>query len=1238
MFALSGFPCSVHLPNRCALLCWLTASLVLAANSSLAVILWSDPDLALIQNNGAGSDILGGAVKRDDSASDTLYFKFHVNPVSDKDTEEYFAAVELFEGDAERLAVGNALKAWAYSVFFHANDAAQTNHPAGYIDLHASRPESGVPEGSGSYLWPRRGVGATIVFKVQFIPGEDDLVTVWLNPDLGPGANEASQAESLTTRFNANASFDEIRLRHGGAGGGWTFSDLAIATSFSDFVDVSGSRPSGALSGVAGRAGAFSFNSWQKEQGLPENHIRAMVQTREGYIWLGSDEGLARFDGLRFVPFGVREGIRVGPISALCEDSRGGLWLGTTDGRLFRWNDQRPTLLPAARELHVSAITALQEDSVGRLWIGTDSGVLSWQDGQLGALEAAAPFKTLRVNALVKDRRGVMWLAVRGAGVFRFEDGRFIPVLGDSLDEVLKDAHCLLVDKSGRLWVAAGEDLVLCREGERWHRYRIPRNEARSYVSSLVEEADGTVWAGSAAGGLLQFKDGKALPISAGSGLAGTMIFSLLADREGSVWVGTEAGLNRLRRRSLITLSQAEGLGFGAAQGMTEATPGVVWVGRANHGLYRWDGKSFNRLSAAGLSRESQITSLLVTHEGFCWVATTNNLLLYKDPIAAADEVKIIDAAKPDITAMAEARDGALWVGTREGKLWLLREDNWHAQPGFSQQHAITSIVPEPSGTMWVGTDGGGLYRIINGGIDHVDRSKGLLSKAIRALYMDLEGTLWIGTADAGLSRWKNGRVANFSSRQGLPDNSVLQILEDDAGRLWLGTSGGIACVSKTRLEEVATDKTQVIYPQLFRRSEGMLSEECTGGFCPAGLKTKSGMLWFSTMKGVAVVDPRLLPSESLMPTTVLEEVAVDGSMTANSAFPAAEAGKTAQAPLVRLTPGKHRVEFRFTGLGFDAPETIRFRYRLDGLDTDWVDAGTRRTAFYSVVPPGEYRFRVAACNREGLWNEAETSVRLAVSRHFWQTWWFVMLAGVALLGSVVAAVHLNARRKLHQRLKRLEQEGALERERTRIAQDLHDEMGAKLCRISFLSEHARRGDLPAEELQLQIASISDASREVLHSLDEIVWAVNPRYDSLEHVGSYMGQYAEEYFQMTGIQCELDIPTQLPPHPISSQMRHHLFLATHEALTNILKHSGATRASISILSASDSFELKISDNGKGFKPVTASSAPSGEGLNNMRRRLAAMGGECSIEATAGQGTTIRFIVPLHHLANGFIKL
>ena len=1222
------------------LVAWMAVALVTPAG---AVILWNDPDSTLVHENGAGADVLGGAVKRDDSANDTLYFKFHVDPLSDKDTEEYFAAFELFDGDTERLGIGNAMKAWAYSAFINADETGESNNPAGYIDLHTIKPESAASETSGSYQYPRRGSGVTIVFKIQYVPGEDDLVTVWLNPDLGPGANESYQPENLTTRFNANASFDEIRLRHAGGGGGWSFSDLAIATSFSDFVDVSSARPNNAT--VNGTR-AFNFQSWQKEQGLPQGAVNALAQTPDGYLWTGSDEGLARFDGLRFVPFGIQEGIKVGPVAVLFEDSHGHLWIGGTGSGLSCWrNNHIVTNFTTKDGLPSDSVTALAEDAAGRLWIGTDAGLMLCQNGRLLPLNAAEKFKGRPITALLNDPQGRMWIGVKGLGVFQFVNGAFVPLTGDSMEESLKDPHCLLMDKIGRIWIGAGEDFILCLDNHHWHRYRIPHNLAKSHVNLLAQESDGTIWAASAGGALLRFKDGKFVAIPADSGLAGSQIESLMTDREGKLWVGTDTGLNRLHRRIIFTLSQSEGLGFGAVEGLAEVSPGVIWVGKPNDGLYRWDGKSFNRLSAAGLSpHDSQITSLLVTRDGFCWVATTNSLLLYKDPVIAADEVEIIKSPPPNIISLAEDSEGVLWAGTREGKIWRLREGKWLAQANFSKTHAITAITPDPDGSMWVGTDGDGLYRFINGSFRHVNKHGELLSDAIQTLQLDAQGTLWIGTADQGLSRWRNGRIDNFTAREKLPDN-ITQVLEDNFGRLWLGGRGGIACVNKYRLDDLADGKISLISPQLFGQAEGMSSEECTGGFCPAGLDTKSGLLWFSTLKGVVVVDPRMQPTATFMPDTVLEEVLVDGvsipmADVANTMAGQAGPAENEKSPLetLRITPGKHRVEFRYTGLRFDAPESIHFRYRLEGLDNDWVDAGARRTAFYSYLPAGNYQFKVEACNSDGVWASHEAGLKLIVLRHFWQTWWFITLAGLCIMFLLGGVVRVVEKRKLQHRLRHLEQARALEQERTRIAQDLHDEMGAKLCRISFLSEHARRGELPPGELQNQITSISNASREVLHSLDEIVWAVNPQNDTLEHVASYIGQYAEDYFQMTGIQCELDIPTQLPPHPLSSQTRHHLFLATHEALTNILKHSGATRARISMALDKAIFEINISDNGKALppsilEPKPESPAPgSGDGLANMRRRLADIGGRCQIESIPGQGLHIKFVVPLNFLA------
>jgi signal transduction histidine kinase/streptogramin lyase len=586
-----------------------------------------------------------------------------------------------------------------------------------------------------------------------------------------------------------------------------------------------------------------------------------------------------------------------------------------------------------------------------------------------------------------------------------------------------------------------------------------------------------------------------------------------------------------------------------------------------------------------------------------------------------------------NISALGQDLKGGVWAGSREGELWHFADGKWQAQTNCPYGHAITAIVFDADGVLWVGTEGDGLYRFGGGAQVQFEKIGGLPTGWIRTLYLDAQGTLWIGTAGGGLSRLQEERIATFTMREGLPDNTISQIFEDDDGNLWLGGNRGICRVKKRNLDDLVAHKIPAVYPQVYGRADGMLSEECTGGFSPAGLKSNAGLLWFSTLKGIVVIDPHHTVS-SPAPTVVLEQTLVDGMPEfpvlgrASGDVKAKHENGESPTESLRLAPGKHTLEFHYTGLSFDAPERVRFRYRLKGLDLDWVEAGNRRVAIYSFVPPGIYRFEVIACNGDGIWNRHGDSLMLTVLPHFWQTRWFI---GMLALGTVIVVTG-SARVVVRQRLKRLEQERVLERERTRIAQDLHDIMGAKLCRISFLSEHARlRQEVPVE-LQEEMRSISDDTREVLQSLDEIVWAVNPEKDTLDHLVSYISQYAREYFRKTGIECELEIPARVPVQPLSSQSRHHLFLAVHEALTNILKHSGATRARVAMVCRAADFVIAVSDNGTGFDPVSSesnslsSAAGFCNGLGNMRRRLGELGGRCMIESQLGHGTTIQFVL------------
>lgn len=1184
-----------------------------------ASLLWSDLGSTQVHETGAGSDILGGILRRDSSASDTLYFKFHVDPLSDASTEEYFAAFQLFEGDKERLAVGNALKAWAYSAFA-TGETGSSNQAVEYIDLNSSKPERPALAPSSTYELPHWGIERTIILKVQYVAGGDDLITVWLEPDLRPGATEASQWGALTTHFKANASFDQIRLRHGGGGAGWIFSEMAIATSFGDFVNANESETGGET--------PFTFRLWQREQGLPENYVRSLAQTRDGYIWVASDEGVSRFDGVNFFSLGLHEGFQSGPVRVLYADTRGGLWIGTVDGGLNCWQDEKLSKFTSHDGLPSDSITALAEDGNGRLWVGTQSGLTTLEAGRLTALKGAEIFSGRTITTIYRDHEGAMWIGASGVGIYTYRNGNFIPLRDPALDGLLQDPHCLIVDRKGRVWIGAGDAFVLCRDGNQWLRFGMPRHLATHYISALAEGPDETVWAGSAGEGLFKFKAGKLVAINASSGLPDNIVEALVMDREGKLWVGTHGGLNRMCPKKVSVLSHSDGMDYGEVKGLVETSPGIIWAAQPN-GVYQWDGQIFRRLILHGLSSgASPVSALMAARDGSCWVASDVGLLHFRDPRTAENQADAPALTNLSITALGQnPASDEVWVGTRDGELWNYLNGKWRSLTNLPCCHAITGIVPEANGALWVGTEGNGLYRIDRETGIRGEKWRGLPSGWIRTLYLDAEHTLWIGTA-GGLSRLRQGEeIVTFTTREGLPDNTISQILEDDTGSLWLGGNRGIVRVKKSDLEDLAAHKIPAVYPQIYGRADGMLSEECSSGFFPAGLKTKSGSLWFSTLKGIVVADPhRALRAPA--PIVALEQTLVDGVPVPTQ--------KTANGSAqLRIAPGKHTLEFHYTGLSFDAPERVRFRYQLEKLDPNWVEAGTRRVALYSFVPPGTYNYRVIACNGDGVWNETGTELTLTVLSHFWQTWWFL---GGAALGTVVTGfggTRMVVRRRLQQRLKRLEQDRMLEQERTRIAQDLHDIMGARLCRISFMSEHVRRSEAVPGELQEEIRSISVDSREVLRSLDEIVWAVNPEKDTLEHLVSYIAQYAEDYFRRTGIELDMEIPGRLPMQTLTSQSRHHLFLAVHEALTNILKHSGATRAKITMTCHDADFEITVWDNGGGFDPLSrdsnsaSSAAGFGNGFGNMNRRLSELGGRFLLESKPGQGTTIRFAFPLN---------
>ncbi|MBI4326796.1 MAG: ATP-binding protein, partial [Chloroflexi bacterium] len=895
-----------------------------------------------------------------------------------------------------------------------------------------------------------------------------------------------------------------------------------------------------------------------------------------------------------------------------------------------------------ARRLAARCVTAVAEEGGGRLWIGTYAGLQCWQEGGF-IQDAAEPFRSpLPVTRLLVDRAGTVWMVVNGQ-LRQVEAKRLITpkLVGEPSGQLAISA--LHEGRSGQLWLGGNSGYVASSSNGVLRVLRLPDATLPDNIWEVWEARNGDVWMGTASSGLRRWRNDRVLTLTTQEGLAENSVRCLFEDREGNLWVGTNGGgLQRLKPKTLRLVTTREGLAHNVVMSLAEDASGELWIGSNCGGLSARRKGAFAPAYLNYLLDNECIWSVLTARDGALWFGTWSSGLFRKSG-EKLEQFKLTNSPSDEpVLALCEDRAGGMWVGTYQDGLKFFRDGkftSYRATDGLSANF-VTALAQDASNRLWIGTAGGGLNCFADGVFKVFTRQDGLGSDFIRTLYIDADGVLWIGTGGGGLSRIKDARLATISTRQGLVDDVISQILEDDRGHLWFGSNRGIFHVSKAELDQVAEGRVAWLNPIAYGKADGMENLECTGGFCPAGLKTRDGRLWFSTVKGLVMIDPENLPGHDLPPPVVIEQVVVNGvpaavdakrltSQIQNSKLDMRNSQGlfASTATTLRIGPRARRVELRYTALSFTAPEKVRFRYRLDGLDSDWVEAEGRRVAEYSFLPPGQYRFRVTACNEDGVWSESEAGLALTCLPAPWQTWWFRLLVAAMVLGGAGWAVKFWATRRLQRRLTLLQQQHALEQERTRIARDIHDELGASLTEISLLSDHGqKRLDRPGE-VEVDLERISTTAREAVQTADGIVWAVNPRNDSLDHLANYLVHFAEDFFRLTTIRCYLDVPADLPQIPLSTQHRHHLLLAVKEACNNVVRHSEASEVWLRMTVAEKQFSITVEDNGKGFR---VESAPEGsDGLVNMRQRMADLGGCLELSSGPGRGTRVKLIAPLN---------
>ncbi|HEU5125350.1 MAG TPA: two-component regulator propeller domain-containing protein [Verrucomicrobiae bacterium] len=968
---------------------------------------------------------------------------------------------------------------------------------------------------------------------------------------------------------------------------------------------------------VSYRGGQFHFEQQNTE--TPQAWLNKVISSTSNSVLLASYYGWL-FQGTvtdgtnhwesRTAPGGD-------PSSSPCRDRDGTIWYRGRDASLNQFRDNKFVRLTNPPGLRGSKVNALLTDAAGQLWVGTEKELARWDGEKFLNLTPTNGPMDLNVNQMAACPDGSLW--VRSGREFKkYRDLHWVAQVDDwgGAGPQLSD-HALMLnaDSHGGLWVSHYQDGVWHADADgRGSQVRLPN----TLVECWFEDHEGNVWLGLGGGsGLVCLRKPVFHTIWPTDMRGQVANRSICEDQSGAMWFGTSENILLRWRDGLFTTftpPHKKEAGFDTIVFPGEA--GQLLVGSVLNGLMLFNDEKFTRpFPASDIGAVARV--IYKDTKNRVWIGSEFGLFCWdRGELKRYTEKNGFMPAY--VLAITEDKTGAIWIGTAMGELRRFKDEQFRSY--FPKDSRLISQVASP-----LNADS---FKGLN---------RGSLSGGERfwSLYADPQGVIWIGSLGGGLLRFEDGKFTRFISREGLPNDYISQILEDQFGRLWLGSRNGIVRVNKTALNQYSRSATNSLRFVSYGKSDGLPTAECSGGGQPACWRSKDNRLWFATAKGAAWIDPAEVVSNNLLPTTVIEEIYMDGRLQTRNQQPLRS---VAVRPPTRLTlpPGRHYLEFKFTAPILTSPDQVKFRWKLVGLETAWARESHGRSANYSFVPPGDYEFQVQACNRDGVWNTNSASVQLTLLPYIWQTWWFK--SGSWLLGfSLVAGTafwNLRRRQRLQlQRLEharartqeRLEYQQAMERERARIAQDLHDDLGASLTQVAWLGELANQKDAPADERQNLMTQITGQSRDMVRAIDEIVWAVNPKNDSLDHLVTYTCEFAEQFFRDTSTRCRVDVQEELPSCSLPSDVRHNLFLALKEALHNVAKHARARHVWVRVKVVGSMAHFVIEDDGVGF---VCGEKNRGDGLKNLRDRAAAIGAEFELHSKPGEGTFVSWKLSL----------
>jgi signal transduction histidine kinase/ligand-binding sensor domain-containing protein len=955
----------------------------------------------------------------------------------------------------------------------------------------------------------------------------------------------------------------------------------------------------------------YRFDHWTADDGLPQNSVYAITQTQNGYLWLATVDGLVRFDGVHFTVFDQSNspGLKSNRFTCLFEDAAGALWSGTEDGGLTRYQHGEFRTFTIADGLRANEVKQLAANPGGGILIATTNGWVTYANDRFSSYPVNGNWYDLKIRF---TRAGVEWRYDKD-GLHQFQNGveRTFPLKGRVSDTTLFESH------DGSIWAGIPTEILVRARGAEFQKFTtsdgLPTLQPDAAIGAFVEDRYGDTWFGSA-NGLVRYRDGRFTTYTTADGLSSNGILSLYEDREGTIWIGTTTGgLNRLTRQFITSFSTREGLTGDNVYPIYEDRDGVIWIGSNRLCFFR-SGVIKDVARGSFPSALVDVQAIGQDADGRIWISSYER-------IAYLQNGRIVEPAEivrqiPGAQAIYTDRERNVWFGSKDGvfKLSGGTLTAYTTRDGLPGKD-IKVIHQDRNGAMWFGTYDG-LARFKDGVFQSFTTRDGLGSNRVRSIYEDRDGILWIGTYDGGLSRLKDGLITTYKVTEGLFNNGVFQILEDARANFWMSSNRGIYRVSRQQLNDFAEGRLARMNSIAYGKLDGMLNTECNGGRQPAGVKARDGKLWFPTQGGVVVIDPDAVPFNEQPPPVLIESVHLDGASIAFNGG-------------LSMRPGQSSLEIHFNGLSFIHPEQVRFKYQLIGLDSDWVDAGTRRTVNYSYLAPGTYTFQVVATNSDGVWNNQPAMLRVRVLPPFYRTWWFITLAAVALCAIVACAyiVRVNQLKRLNKARALFSQQliDSQEDERKRIAAELHDSIGQELLIIknrASLSLKMIEDPVRAKE---QIEQISGSASHAITEVRQIAYDLRPHH--LDAIG--LTQSLEELVERVAGASQINLRSDIDNlDDVSSQHTAiNIYRIVQEGLNNVVKHSAVSEANLVVRRMTREIELRLSDNGKGFSLEQQTAGSSGLGLKGLSERARMLGGTFNVDSTPDHGTTLLVRIP-----------